>query len=273
MTKLNIVRMLGESEPDFWRRYHREKLRIYRARKPKLPRKPKSRNKSPERNSLLTQEQWESLQPREGETREDWKRRYNRERQAILRARDGNKAKELARRRELYAANIETERAKSRAKHAANPERQREYDRRQREKDPQKAAQRLAKLTDWGKQNPDRLRAAIKEWNAANRALMNSYSAQWRRSCRVATPPWANFEEIRRFYERAKQIEAETGIPHHVDHIVPVQGDDVCGLHVQTNLRVIPSVENMKKRNRLDHELVERLMWEDYWDVMVLAAE
>lgn len=182
-----------------------------------------------------------------------------------MRARDGVREKELERRRAAYALDIEAARSQARAKHAANPERQRAADRRQREKYPDKAARRLARLEQWGKDNADRLKSAKEVWNETNRALLAHYSAKWRRCCRIATPPWADFEKIKAFYEEARRLTDETGVPHEVDHIVPVQGRGVCGLHVHTNLRVITAKANCVKRNRLDQALVESLMWADYW--------
>ena len=41
---------------------------------------------------------------------------------------------------------------------------------------------------------------------------------------------------------------------HHVDHIIPLQGAIVSGLHVEGNLRVITATENMIKRNRYEVE-------------------
>lgn len=64
-----------------------------------------------------------------------------------------------------------------------------------------------------------------------------------------ATPGWAQFEEIRAKYEERDRIIRETGIPHHVDHIIPLQGKLVCGLHVAANLRVITAKENLAKKN------------------------
>jgi excisionase family DNA binding protein len=65
-------------------------------------------------------------------------------------------------------------------------------------------------------------------------------------------PPWANGEAIRAVYERAKSITRETGVPHHVDHIIPLQGEYVSGLHVEANLQVVPAVDNIRKRNKFD---------------------
>lgn len=60
------------------------------------------------------------------------------------------------------------------------------------------------------------------------------------------------------FYRHAQLVTTESGIPHEVDHIIPLQGKRVSGLHVETNLRVIPQAVNRAKNNRYDEELVGR---------------
>lgn len=67
---------------------------------------------------------------------------------------------------------------------------------------------------------------------------------------RRARPAWANRIEIAAFYMLARLRTAETGIVHHVDHVIPILGKLVCGLHIETNLAVIPALENILKSNR-----------------------
>lgn len=69
------------------------------------------------------------------------------------------------------------------------------------------------------------------------------------RRLRQATPRWANRAAIAAIYSQARKLTKRTGIPHQVDHIVPLQGRSVCGLHVESNLRVISKAENMHKSN------------------------
>lgn len=59
-------------------------------------------------------------------------------------------------------------------------------------------------------------------------------------------------DEIKRIYQRARDLTLKTGMVHHVDHIVPLRHNRVCGLHVPGNLRVIPASENCRKGNRFD---------------------
>jgi len=69
------------------------------------------------------------------------------------------------------------------------------------------------------------------------------------------TPPWADHRAIRRVYEEARRLTNETGIPHHVDHVTPLCGRAVSGLHVETNLQIIPGSENCRKHNRFEVEV------------------
>ena len=66
-----------------------------------------------------------------------------------------------------------------------------------------------------------------------------------------AVPPWADKAKIKEFYEAAKRKTLETGIIFHVDHVVPLQSDIVCGLHVFENLQLLTADENRRKQNSL----------------------
>lgn len=66
-----------------------------------------------------------------------------------------------------------------------------------------------------------------------------------------ATPAWSDPRKIREVYAEAKRIELETGVKMHVDHVIPLRGKTVSGLHVHYNLRPLPAVDNVKKGNRL----------------------
>lgn len=67
----------------------------------------------------------------------------------------------------------------------------------------------------------------------------------------LATPKWVNWpRDIKPFYAQAAKLYEETGIPHDVDHIVPITHPLVCGLNVPANLQVITAGENRKKSNK-----------------------
>lgn len=71
-----------------------------------------------------------------------------------------------------------------------------------------------------------------------------------------ACPWWVDRYEIERIYLECARVTASSGIEHHVDHIVPILGRRVCGLHVPWNLRIITGSENQRKGNQLLPELL-----------------
>lgn len=106
------------------------------------------------------------------------------------------------------------------------------------------------KTKDWNAANPERKRQMDVEFKQKNGALITSYKAKYRAARRKATPPWLtkdDLSKIHQVYAEAKRLSVETGVPYEVDHIVPLAGKVVSGLHVPWNLRAIPKVENNRR--------------------------
>lgn len=95
-------------------------------------------------------------------------------------------------------------------------------------------------------------RAALQyaRWSRANPHICAAIVAKRRAVKRMATPSWADQSAIRVFYEIAARVSKCTGINHEVDHYYPLKGRQVCGLHCEQNLQVIPAVLNMKKGSK-----------------------
>ena len=75
-----------------------------------------------------------------------------------------------------------------------------------------------------------------------------------RRRFRDATPKWLTENqkmEIRLKYRLAIELSRATGERHAVDHIIPLHGESVCGLHVPWNLQVLTQKDNLTKYNRM----------------------
>ena len=70
---------------------------------------------------------------------------------------------------------------------------------------------------------------------------------------RQATPKWLTKEHKQQIvdtYELMRDCRAVTGEDYHVDHIVPLRGENICGLHVPWNLQVLPAYVNLSKANK-----------------------
>lgn len=70
----------------------------------------------------------------------------------------------------------------------------------------------------------------------------------------LATPSWADQDAIDFIYNKRNEMNEQfpDKAPFHVDHVIPLAGEKVCGLHVADNLQVLPGSENIKKSNRFD---------------------
>lgn len=70
----------------------------------------------------------------------------------------------------------------------------------------------------------------------------------------LRTPAWADMNAIRDIYDRCERMcrDAGPGRTYHVDHVIPLQGETVSGLHVHENLRIIPARDNRSKHNRFE---------------------
>lgn len=87
--------------------------------------------------------------------------------------------------------------------------------------------------------------------------LKYAIQASRRARKKLAMPKWADKKAILAIYREAKRLTKETGTAWHVDHIIPLKSALVCGLHIPTNLQILPAFENRRKQNRFsaDHHV------------------
>jgi hypothetical protein len=149
---------------------------------------------------------------------------------------------ELSQRRKAhYQANKERIKARASAYRAANKERKALMDKNYYEQNKEKVQKYLSQYK--------------KTYRKANAGKLNSQEAKRRASKAQRTPVWLNefdWLKIQCLYQLAAMYSKESGQPWHVDHIIPLQGNLASGLHVPSNLQVIPGSVNMSKRNKFE---------------------
>lgn len=139
---------------------------------------------------------------------------------------------------------------------AKNRERLKAYDKARYEKCEDKSV-----YTAWGRRNPELLRecklksnskhkearkAYNKQWAQKNAGRVTSYARAYNLAKKKAMPKWLSAQQL----EDIQEIYANRPEGYHVDHIVPLKGKNVCGLHVSWNLQYLSKEDNIRKSNR-----------------------
>lgn len=130
-----------------------------------------------------------------------------------------------------------------------NPQAHRDHNRKYAQNNPDKVASRWR---NWRDNNKEHWLAWLKENRNRDdiRAKRGAEVGRRRAAKLQACPKWVDHRELDRIYQAARAISKATGIPHHVDHIIPLTNPLVCGLHVPWNLQIITARENLQKSNR-----------------------
>lgn len=124
-----------------------------------------------------------------------------------------------------------------------------------------------ARRTNWRNANLEQARSQERAYELANRELLLAKKRIWakankakyaayatkRRAYKInAKALWADPIAILSIYEKCAELSRTTGVPHEVDHIVPLISNEVCGLHVEHNLQILTAYENRSKSNKLE---------------------
>lgn len=161
------------------------------------------------------------------------------ERKASLEYETLNREKRRQGKRDFYQNNLEKELQRKKDAYARNTEKEK------------------ARSARWRDKNREYLREKDRQ-DAKERPAYFCYKTQKRHAAKLQrTPKWLTAEQLKDIqteYELSAWCSKVMGIKYNVDHIVPLQGKTVCGLHVPWNLRVIPASDNFKKSNKFhDH--------------------
>ena len=172
------------------------------------------------------------------------------------------KHSELEGYRRVSGACVECSREQTRKYRTADPERRSANYRKsnakvtaQRKEDPVKHAAKIAADRAYRAANPDKVAQMKRTWAGKNPGATSAAAKLRKHAKKQRTPQWLTKDDlwvIREAYALAALRTAMFGFSWEVDHIVPLQGKTVSGLHVPNNLQVIPRAENRAKWNHFE---------------------
>lgn len=107
---------------------------------------------------------------------------------------------------------------------------------------------------EYRRENMDALKVKAKERYLLDPSRYRKYTSDYRARKLNATPAWLTEDQkshIADIYYHARDCEVVSGEKYEVDHIVPLKGENICGLHVPWNLQVLPQSLNRRKNNKV----------------------
>lgn len=183
------------------------------------------------------------------ETKEEKRKRQKRE----ASNRYGAKHKEARRVRaaEWRKANPERVKQLSLASRERRKDRWQEFLAQERERYARDPAKKLAQIKARKVKDPTPFLEVLRRHYRNNKEAYRAKCA-FRRAVKLqATPAWSDKAAIVALHREAARITIETGVKHEVDHIIPLIGRTICGLHIPQNMQILTRTENRRKHNRL----------------------
>lgn len=151
-----------------------------------------------------------------------------------------------------YSDNKDKCNAQSKAYHEANKERMNAI---KKERYWENTETRRAESMRWREDNLEEAKARCRAYKRDNPEVINAINAKRRAAKLNRTPSWLTKEqldEIRDIYLAAEMFKMYTGETYHVDHVIPLQGEAVSGLHIPENLQLLLAKDNLMKSNKFE---------------------
>lgn len=144
--------------------------------------------------------------------------------------------------------------------YAARPEVAQIQKRQRRQRYEKNKKEILAKNAEYYENHKKQISENKKRWVRKNWQREKVRRSVRRHRTRQATPKWLSLEQKQQIFDiymRTSKMRSESGEKYEVDHIIPILGETVCGLHVPWNLQSLTQTENRRKSNKLLEEYAE----------------